>query len=307
MRLKVRRFIFIVYLYLIPNLPEECECTAPSSPATQASSVPRSLPSHLPAPTVLTETSPVTMTTTPTTAKPRFSDTLKALIASQMSSAGTGIARKLLRSGISSECSIGILQFLRAAANLEPWALRVFDATGKYPTGLFQGNIVEAGAYDECIETVVRYEDGTEKVRAQYCNFYLQSGGSTTAFEDLLPAYIMTHERGKNFTAYLSEEKLPGIRIGVCFISECTEEDLQKIVDTFLGGTLKVVVRDCVTSRAEAINTTQISIIAVLGTIAAAVIISTAIDCVSMKWKKTKTDGFQGFETYTNHLARKDG
>ncbi|KAH8020938.1 hypothetical protein HPB51_010328 [Rhipicephalus microplus] len=73
-------------------------------------------------------------TTTPAgmpTKKARFLDTAKAFIAEKMASAGSGFARKLLRADISSECSIGILNFMRAMKNLEPWAWRFVGAEFK--------------------------------------------------------------------------------------------------------------------------------------------------------------------------------
>lgn len=230
--------------------------------------------------------------TTPIQPKPKFLDIARAFIAENMGgSAVSGVARKILQADISSECSIGILQFMRALKDLEPWALRLIDSTAKYPNGLLQVTLGDMGAYDECIETVIRNEDGLEKVRAQYCNLHVQSGGDGFFLEELLPALEISHKRLKNFSAYLNDERLPGIRLGVCFISECSESDLQNLVDVFVGGIAKVTVKNCVTSLEEPMSNTQVWIIAVLGVLSATIILSSALDVLSAKWSKETRDG----------------
>ncbi|KAL1484680.1 hypothetical protein MTO96_049969, partial [Rhipicephalus appendiculatus] len=62
------------------------------------------------------------------------------------------------------------------------------DATAKYPTGFLQGTVSDLGAYDECIETVVRDEYGTTKVRGQYCDVHVSIGDDDSFIDNLLPA-----------------------------------------------------------------------------------------------------------------------
>ncbi|XP_070388376.1 uncharacterized protein [Dermacentor albipictus] len=50
----------------------------------------------------------------------------------------------------------------------------VFDATGKYPTGVLQVTRVDLGAFDECLETEVRDSSGNVSSRGQYCNLQIQ-------------------------------------------------------------------------------------------------------------------------------------
>ncbi|KAL3222510.1 hypothetical protein MRX96_004967 [Rhipicephalus microplus] len=149
-----------------------------------------------------------------------------------MASAGSGFARKLLRADISSECSIGILNFMRAMKNLEPWAWRLIDSSAKIPIGVFPRNL--------CRTWGVR--------------------------------------RIANFKGYVTDERLPGFRLGICFISDCTARDLQEIVDTFVGAEVKVTVRNCVTNQDEEISNTQIWILGFLATIAVAIIAGTTFD-----------------------------
>ncbi|KAK8781084.1 hypothetical protein V5799_017576 [Amblyomma americanum] len=102
-----------------------------------------------------------------------------------MASIPASIQKKLLGAEISPQCSVALLRTMRAFQNFEPWALRLLDATGKYPTGLLQGSRSDPGAFDECIETVVRDSYGNDVSRGQYCNlvFYANNG---TAIEKLM-------------------------------------------------------------------------------------------------------------------------
>ncbi|XP_075538180.1 uncharacterized protein LOC142572723 [Dermacentor variabilis] len=108
----------------------------------------------------------------------------------------------------------------------------VVDATAKYPTGFFQATASDLGAYDECIETVVRDEYGTEKVRAQYCDVHISIDLDDSMSEALLPAFAYSHRRAWSFKSIATEERSPGIRLGVCFINACNEEDLANIART---------------------------------------------------------------------------
>lgn len=207
-------------------------------------------------------TDPSIDATTTRAPKHKFLDIARAFIAKNMGgSAASGFARKILQADISGECSVGILQFMRALREMEPWAVRLIDSTAKYPNGLLQVTGADMGAYDECIETVIRNEDGLEKVRAQYCNLHVQSSGDGFFLEELLPALEISHKRLKSFAGYLNDKRLSGIRLGVCFISDCTEHDLQSIVDVFVEGIAKVTVKNCVTSREEPMSNTQVWIV----------------------------------------------
>ncbi|XP_049528324.1 nose resistant to fluoxetine protein 6-like isoform X2 [Dermacentor silvarum] len=291
MRLSVLWLILVLHFDAFANYKGKVECASDASSTVEATTV---ISEHREqgstAVTAMTEVVPDTVTTRGTP-KPWVLDTVRAFMAKNMASAGSGFARKLLHADISSECSIGILQFMRAIKDLEPWAVRMIDASAKIPIGLFQTTVVEFGAYDECIETVVRNEDGTDRVRAQYCNLHVKSGGDLSVIEEFLPMFEMSHKRAANFSAYLTDDRLPGFRLGICVMTDCTERDLQEIANTFVGGIFKVTVRNCVTSQDEDINTAQIIILAVLGTIAVTVIVGTALDVFLPKEKQNERLG----------------
>lgn len=120
----------------------------------------------------------------------------RKLMASAMRSAeGSPLVKSLMRTELSPDCTIGLLRFMRGVRNLEPWAVRLIDASGKYPTGLFQGTISDIGAYDECIETVVHDKYGHVQTSGQYCNIYIKTVNDTSFLEHMLPAFLMTNKR----------------------------------------------------------------------------------------------------------------
>lgn len=147
-----------------------------------------------------TSTAPSTTTTT-TTRAPNMMDRARKLIAEAMRSAeGSPLLRRLMRTEVSPECTIGLLRFMRDMRNLEPWAVRLIDASGKYPTGLFQGTISDIGAYDECVETVVHDQFGHVTVSGQYCNMYIKLTNDTSVLDHMMPAFLMTNRRVSCFS-----------------------------------------------------------------------------------------------------------
>ena len=78
-----------------------------------------------------------------------------------------------LSSGQSTECERDLEILIRAAAQRELWALKVFDAWGKpLPSGLLNGNIFWTGNYDECVNPLYQEKNRSfvrQPVDTQYC------------------------------------------------------------------------------------------------------------------------------------------
>ncbi|KAK8771994.1 hypothetical protein V5799_024760 [Amblyomma americanum] len=250
----------------------------------------RSAPSSSFAPAVTkpSTTEAMTASTMRPTKKARFFDNIRSTIKQLTSTGGGGFTRQLLEADISADCVLGLLQFMRAFRELEPWALRLFDATAKYPTGFLQATSAELGAYDECIETVVRDEDGAEKVRGQYCNMRLSITDEDSFLEEILPAIAFTHRRASKFGSYFVDKKLPGLRLGLCFVSSCSAQDLTNIAQTMAGNRAKIVVDNCVTSVDDGISGTQAGIIAYLAILAMVIVAATGLDLLTERWDKNR-------------------
>lgn len=187
------------------------------------------------------------------------------------------LSSKALSIGITPYCGVGLLKFMNALRNLEPWAARFIDASGKYPTGLFQGTLSDYGAYDECIETVVRDDDGQEKIRAQYCTLHIKLSNDTSLLEHLSPGLKYSHPRTPVFAHYQRDPRVQGLTFGVCIPTFCTNEDVEKIAKSVLLGS-SIEVPRCVTNEWPPINTSQACIIAFLAVLAALILVCSLID-----------------------------
>lgn len=220
--------------------------------------------------------------------KSRFLESIRSAISQLMSSAGPGLRRQLLQADISPQCSFGLFKFMRAMQTLEPWAMRLIDATAKYPTGFLQASLAEIGAYDECIETVVHDDNGVEEVRGQFCNVHVLLGDDLSFVDNVIPAFRFSHKRAGSFKGYLADKKLTGLRMGVCFISSCTEQDITHIGRALLGTAADIVVKNCVTSVDDGIDITQACIIAFLAVLAGVIVAATSFELLTENWDKKR-------------------
>nr|XP_037270381.1 nose resistant to fluoxetine protein 6-like [Rhipicephalus microplus] len=218
----------------------------------------------------------------------KFFSNVQAAINQLMSTSGREVVRKLQQANISTDCSLGLLQFTRAIQDLQPWAMRLIDATGKYPTGSLQGTFADLGAYDECIETVVRDEYGTLKVRGQYCDVHLSILDQEILDQIVFPAILNYNKRMGRFMSFLTDKSLPGIRLGVCFIDACKEQDLANIGSIVAGSFMKITVKDCVTNEYEEINVVQAWIIAFLAVLSAVITCGTIFELFTGNWENER-------------------
>lgn len=208
----------------------------------------------------------------------------RKLMASAMRSAeGSPLVKRLMRTELSPDCTIGLLRFMRGVRDLEPWAVRLIDASGKYPTGLFQGTISDIGAYDECIETIVHDQFGNVQTSGQYCNIYIKMVNDTSFIDHMLPAFLMTNKRTTELFHLLEDDRVQGLRVGICTMSDCTKEDMQNIANTLTEGIAKVTVSDCVTGEPTPITAFQYGIISVAVINVLLVILSSAYDHYTTK------------------------
>ncbi|KAL1424889.1 hypothetical protein MTO96_019751 [Rhipicephalus appendiculatus] len=111
--------------------------------------------------------------------KINYGQVIRDVVAAGLSKVPRSLARKLLAADVRLKCSTALLRTITALQNFEPWALRLVDATGKYPSGLLEDSRVDMGAFDECIETAVRDRNGNVLSRGQYCNLLVHVDNAT--------------------------------------------------------------------------------------------------------------------------------
>uniref|UniRef100_S4NN86 Drop dead n=1 Tax=Pararge aegeria TaxID=116150 RepID=S4NN86_9NEOP len=124
--------------------------------------------------------------------------------------------------GTSEQCRRDSRLFLDSLDQLELWALRMFDATAKPPSGILSGNGNQYGDFDECLGI-----DGA--VRGKYCLASLQVNIGGEMGHDHLDYLIHSgHYIRSNVTDM--GHRLPrysSILWGVCIPSTCSSFDLE--------------------------------------------------------------------------------
>ncbi|XP_077497125.1 nose resistant to fluoxetine protein 6-like isoform X1 [Amblyomma americanum] len=207
-----------------------------------------------------------------------YAQALREVAACGMASIPKSIRKKLLGAEIRLECSVALLQTMRALQNFELWPLRLLDATGKYPTGLLQGSRSDPGAFDECIETVVRDSYGNDMSRGQYCNMVIYIKNATAIEGIMESALDIMHPTMRYFKKHFTYMEIPILRLGICFLDDCSQQDLQNMVDSVTPSIIDVQVSDCVTAEPVPWTTTQKGIVIFLGILAVAIAAATGID-----------------------------
>lgn len=115
----------------------------------------------------------------------------------------------------------------------------VIDASGKFPAGINSGNIVELGAFDQCIGIKERQIDSTETIKGKYCIMKIAFPNETQSsfslndfFSDVHPyanKFIMEPEE-RGMVSAMTPNETAGLLIGWCLPNTC---DMKKIENIF--------------------------------------------------------------------------
>ncbi|XP_047989519.1 nose resistant to fluoxetine protein 6-like [Leguminivora glycinivorella] len=132
--------------------------------------------------------------------------------------------------GTSEFCRRDSQLYLEGLERLELWALKMFDATAKPPSGILSGNVNQYGDFDECLAI-----DGP--VRGKYC---LASLEVSLARPGYLHLDKMIHS-GHYLRSNISDmgHRVPrysSILWGVCIPSSCSSFDLEEELSHRLSG-----------------------------------------------------------------------
>ncbi|KAH7981498.1 hypothetical protein HPB49_024807 [Dermacentor silvarum] len=219
-------------------------------------------------------------TTTTTTPQPDegFVKKVQAFFASMMDKISPEMTRNLLTAEVSPTCSIGLLKLVGAIRRAEPWALRLIDAMGKYPTGLLQATKADLGAFDECLETVVHDSFGHEVTRAQYCNLDMRIDKGSSFVDMTITAMKIAFPKLLRYKEHVTDLRLPPIRLGICVTNDCNEEELQELINKMVPPAFNLKVSNCVTNVPVPLTNGQKAILITLGVLATFLVIGTVTD-----------------------------
>ncbi|XP_064458707.1 nose resistant to fluoxetine protein 6-like [Ornithodoros turicata] len=130
---------------------------------------------------------------------------------------------------VSPDCTTALLKWVLAIRRLDPWALRMLDAMGRPPAGIFEGTITDFGAFDQCLEVRAQNGWGDDVFRGQYCSLFLKPNIDTSR----PVAFLKTSKR--NLTRIMKSIWFPGFRLGICVPSVCSRNDIDALVKSVLG------------------------------------------------------------------------
>ncbi|KAG5314333.1 NRF6 protein, partial [Acromyrmex insinuator] len=127
--------------------------------------------------------------------------------------------------GVSAECKRHADIFHEELAKFTLWALKMYDATAKVPSGLLSGNVNQFGDFDECVGV-----EGKNGIRGQYCLAYLQLD-----VDQSRPDLKYLHRLLHSHYAFRSNMTDPGHRVprfsninwAICTPASCTAQDVK--------------------------------------------------------------------------------
>lgn len=246
-----------------------------------------------------------TLATVPTTAvddEPNYEQVLRDAVTRLFTSMPSSLRRKLLEAEVRPECSVGLLRLMRGFQSLEPWALKLFDASGKYPSGLLQATKADLGAFDECLETVVHDNYGLEVSRGQYCSvlFHLKEN---RALKKRISSLDVLHPLIKQYTDYFFIDEVPVTRLGVCITNDCNKQDLQAIINAVRPKPLRIEVESCTTIDDVVMTPGQIAIIAFLAVISILIGAGTVVEIYVASRKKTEKSSQSAWLKYVTSFS----
>ncbi|KAF7287125.1 hypothetical protein GWI33_002502 [Rhynchophorus ferrugineus] len=141
--------------------------------------------------------------------------------------------------GISQSCQRDSLKYVTDLKKFKYWALKMYDSSGKIPSGILNGNINQLGDFDMCLGAIS--EDRT--VQGQYCLASMEISVPRSPYLAGLHKLIQSHYHFK------SKLEDPGHRVprfssinwALCVPSSCTSKDVERglkhVTRRFLGST----------------------------------------------------------------------
>ncbi|XP_037297265.1 nose resistant to fluoxetine protein 6 [Manduca sexta] len=136
----------------------------------------------------------------------------------------------VLRNSTGEQCRRDSQLYVDSLEKLELWALKMFDATAKPPSGILSGNGNQYGDFDECLSV-----DGA--VRGKYCLASLLLSFEDKKYEKLDYLVHSGHYIKSNITDMGHRvPRFSSLLWGVCIPSSCSSFDLEEELSQRLSG-----------------------------------------------------------------------
>jgi hypothetical protein len=137
-------------------------------------------------------------------------------------------------------CEKQVLLLVGGYQRKELWALKVFDAWGKSQPGLFSGNLINFGHFDQCLEMNIKFDDPADgHFIGQHCLIFFENDPESTnvrlnftpSIADLILPQVLHTELIKQ---YMNVFKV-NMATSICVPSLCTGDMVTKIANRMLS------------------------------------------------------------------------
>ncbi|XP_017764757.1 PREDICTED: nose resistant to fluoxetine protein 6-like [Eufriesea mexicana] len=119
---------------------------------------------------------------------------------------------------VSSDCEKDITNYMTALLKGDKWALKMVDATGRYTSGLFSGNVFWLGNVDQCREMRIKFIDRHSDDKSEHQ-------------EDIPPFLVSMSSITLNLSIYQTNlNETYRVIFGFCSPDSCNLEDTEKLL-----------------------------------------------------------------------------
>nr|XP_022903854.1 nose resistant to fluoxetine protein 6 [Onthophagus taurus] len=127
--------------------------------------------------------------------------------------------------GVSERCKISSRKFIDDLNNFKFWALQMYDASAKLPSGILSGNVIQFGDFDLCMKS----SNPTDDIYGKYCLPNVQFTVPNSPYFSALHKLIHSHNLLR------SNLRDPGHRVpryssiqwGLCIPDGCSNKDVE--------------------------------------------------------------------------------
>ncbi|XP_064457404.1 nose resistant to fluoxetine protein 6-like [Ornithodoros turicata] len=193
--------------------------------------------------------------------------------------------------GINIRCAQALLKIVFGLRKLDKWAFQLLDSIGRPPSGILDVTMSDYGDYDQCLQVVSLFENGTEDFRGQHCNIQIEHPNIPQLNKHAiakLPLILKDDSVYKDVLLTYTRLHVPiGVRVGICVPSTCSNDDVFKMLNP-AAANLKLGIRvaGCETKDIVSLSEEQLVAICLFGLLGTFLLLGTLLDVVLRTLKR---------------------
>lgn len=193
--------------------------------------------------------------------------------------------------GIDIRCAQALLKIVFGLRKLDKWAFQLLDSIGRPPSGILDVTMSDYGDYDQCLQVVSFFGNGTEDFRGQHCNIQIEHPNIPVLNKYAiakLPLILKEDSVYKDVLLTYTRLHVPiGVRVGICVPSTCSNDDVFKMLNP-AAANLKLGIRvaGCETKGIVSLTEEQLVAICLFGLLGTFLLLGTLLDIFLRTLKK---------------------